>query len=258
MIGGLPSGEYDRDGMKMNARILIVEDEVTIAESLVFNLESEGFSCSHASDGESALRAVREQRPDLIVLDVGLPDRSGFEICREVRLNSAIPILFLTARSEEIDKILGLELGGDDYVAKPFSGREVVSRIRAILRRSQGPARELPSGSRELGEGNQVKRKGAPRDLIVDLPRARIMYLDTPLTLTRYEFKLLATLMERPGWVFSREQLMGIVWESPDMSLERTVDTHIKTIRAKLKRIDPTRDLITTHRGFGYSLREDA
>ncbi len=238
----------------MSARVLIVEDEVTIAESLVFNLESEGFGCFHAPDGESAIRAVSEQSFDFIILDVGLPDRSGFEICREIRLTSGVPILFLTARSEEIDRILGLELGGDDYVTKPFSGREVVSRMRAILRRSQGSGIKSLNGP---SEENQLRRKGSRSDLVVDIARARIVYLGTPLTLTRYEFKLLATLMERPGWVFSREQLMSIVWESPDMSLERTVDTHIKTIRAKLKLIDPTRDLIMTHRGFGYSLRED-
>lgn len=237
----------------MRHRVLIIEDEVTIADSLSFRCQAEGFEVSYCGDAASGFEAFSRLHPHIIVLDVGLPDRSGFDLCREVRAVSEVPILFLTARAEEVDRILGLELGGDDYVTKPFSPREVVSRIRAILRRlapnqvasAQTPRDEVPAPIQ--------RREG----LFLDRSRARILYQGIPLDLTRCEFKLLAALMERPGWVLSRDQLMAIAWESPDMSLERTVDTHIKTLRAKLRRIDPTRELIVTHRGFGYSLRDD-
>jgi len=237
----------------MQQRILIIEDEVTIAESLVYRCRSEAFEVLHCSDAGSGMSALESFLPHLIVLDVGLPDRSGFDLCRDIRTISQVPILFLTARSEEVDRIVGLELGADDYVTKPFSVREVVSRIRAILRRSFGNE----NGKLSTPPHQSISTVDSPSDLLIDRTRARIVYQGVPLELTRYEFKLLAALMERPGWVLSREQLMAIAWESPDMSLERTVDTHIKTVRAKLKRVDPTKDLIITHRGFGYSLRDD-
>ena len=237
----------------MGHRILIIEDEVTIAESLVFRCQSEGFEVTHRGDAGSGFSTIASFNPHLIVLDVGLPDRSGFDLCRDIRAISQVPILFLTARSDEVDRIVGLELGGDDYVTKPFSIREVVSRIRAILRRTSGEETSVAAPNPSQITSRPINHP----ELILDRTRARILYQEVPLELTRCEFKLLAALMERPGWVLSREQLMAIAWESPDMSLERTVDTHIKTVRAKLKRVDPTKDLIITHRGFGYSLRED-
>lgn len=223
--------------------ILIVEDEPSIAEVLVYALNSEGFKTTHHALGRSALAAAQAGDFDFIVLDIGLPDMSGFDFCREIRASTNIPVLFLTARSEEIDRILGLELGADDYVAKPFSPREVVSRIRAILRRTQ------PTNS---------SRPQAATRFVVDAPGMRVRYCGQLLPLTRYEYGLLAALLEHPGRVLSRSQLMDTVWQDAEETLERTVDAHIKTLRGKLKQIDADHEPIETHRGLGYSVRNEA
>jgi two-component system catabolic regulation response regulator CreB len=228
-------------------KILIVEDEASIVDTLRYALSSEGFICVTANTAGEGLAAVKREALALAVLDIGLPDKSGIELCKEIRAFSAIPILFLTARSDEIDRIVGLEVGGDDYVVKPFSPREVAARVKAILRRGapQPAAASAPaSGPSALFE--------------VDEERFQIRFKGTLLDLSRYEYRLLLVLVRRPGRVFSREQLMALAWESPEMSLERTVDTHIKTIRAKLKAVDPADDHIVTHRGLGYSLKEEA
>lgn len=222
-------------------QVLIVEDESSIAETLLFVLEAEGYHCTWCQTGLEAKKAMAEYPPDLIVLDVGLPDQSGFDLCREIRKTNSVPILFVTARNEEIDRILGLELGGDDYVTKPFSPREIVARVKAILRRGKA----VPAQPRST------------KAFTVDHDRMVISFCGTALDLSRYEYRLLMVLLRRPGRVFSREELMNIAWESPEMSLERTVDTHIKTIRSKLKAVKNEKDPIVTHRGFGYSLRED-
>jgi len=175
-----------------------------------------------------------------VVLDIGLPDMNGFDVCRELRRDSDVPVLFLTARTDEIDRIVGLELGADDYVVKPFSPREVAVRVRTILRRvGAGPR------SAALGEGS----------FDIDGERRTIRYLGQPLDLTRYEYDLLSTMVASPGRVFSRAQLMQRVWAHPEHSLERTVDTHIKTLRAKLRAVSGECDPIRTHRGIGYSLQ---
>lgn len=192
--------------------------------------------------GELALRAVQAEDLALVILDIGLPDISGFDVCRELRRHSTVPVIFLTARSEEVDRIVGLELGADDYVAKPFSPREVASRVRAILRRARS-AEPVPTTAAPLF---QVDREGS-----------RIAYAGTWLTLTRYEFLLLAALLERPGRVLSRAHLMERVWSDAEESLERTVDAHVKTLRAKLRAVRDG-DPIETHRGLGYSVRGDA
>lgn len=177
-----------------------------------------------------------------MILDVGLPDISGFELCRQLlALHPALPVLFLTARSEEVDRLLGLEIGADDYVAKPFSPREVCARVRTLLRRVKKfstPSPVIRIGHFELNE-----------------PAAQISWFDTPLALTRYEFLLLKTLLKSPGRVWSRQQLMDSVWEDAQDTYDRTVDTHIKTLRAKLRAINPDLSPINTHRGMGYSLR---
>jgi two-component system catabolic regulation response regulator CreB len=222
--------------------ILIVEDELAIADSIAYALRTDGFVPVHVSLGEAALAAMRDGgagAPALIVLDIGLPDMNGFEVCRRLRQFSDVPVIFLTARSDEIDRIVGLEIGADDYVTKPFSPRELVARIRVVLRRlvpATGVAAPSPAG------------------FTLKPDEARILYLGHPLDLTRYEYHLLKALVERPGHVLSRAQLMDRVWADAPDTLDRTVDAHVKSLRAKLRAIDPAADPIQTHRGMGYSL----
>ncbi|WP_421235441.1 beta-lactam response regulator transcription factor BlrA [Aeromonas enteropelogenes] len=216
--------------------IWLVEDEASIADTLIYALQTDGFEVEWFMLGQQLLTRLAQAQPDFLILDVGLPDISGFELCKQVRARSDVPLMFLTARSEEIDRLIGLEIGADDYVAKPFSPREVCARVRVILRRSQPTA---------------PKQSAA---LTLDEERARIHFHGQPLMLTRYEYLLLKTLMQSPGRVYSRQQLMDLVWQDAEESLDRTVDTHIKTIRAKLREQDPDANLILTHRGLGYSL----
>ena len=223
----------------MPGTILIVEDELAIAESLAYALRTDGFTPLHATLGEEALdimRAPGAATPALVVLDVGLPDTNGFEVCRRLRQFSNVPVIFLTARSDEIDRIVGLEIGADDYVTKPFSPRELVARIRVVLRRLAPP----PPVRSERFEVRALE--------------ARIVYCGQPLELTRYEYLLLKVLVEHPGHVLSRAQLMDRVWAGSPDTLDRTVDAHVKSLRAKLRAVDPGADPIQTHRGLGYSL----
>ncbi|MDQ8020660.1 MAG: two-component system response regulator CreB [Moraxellaceae bacterium] len=228
------------------ARILIVEDEPAIAETLVYALRTEGFVPECVSTGQDALARLQDGGIAVVVLDVGLPDLSGFEVCRRIRATQgwqALQVMFLTARSEEIDRVLGFEIGADDYVAKPFSPREVVARIRVMLRRS---AAAVPAGASSPAHGTG--------GLQLDEAAARISHAGRALALTRYEYLLLAHLLKHPGRVFSRDQLLDAVWGQDSDSSDRTVDTHIKTLRAKLRAAAPEADLIATHRGLGYSL----
>ena len=221
--------------------VLIVEDERAIADTLVYALRTDGFEPVWKTTGREALDALAAQPIALVVLDVGLPDMSGFEVCRELRKRHDTPVIFLTARSAEVDKIVGLELGADDYVAKPFSPREVTARVRAVLRRG-------------LGNGGAARSAGVWAH---DAERCRISYRGKPLDLTRNEYRLLTALVTAPGRVFSRDQLMHAAWDDPGAALDRTVDAHIKLLRAKLRTIAPEADPIVTHRGMGYSLREE-
>ncbi len=221
--------------------ILIVDDEPAIADTLAYALRADGFSVDHCLLGGDALERLAAKQHDLVVLDVGLPDLNGFDVCRALRRHSNIPVLFLTARSDEIDRIVGLELGGDDYVAKPFSPREVVSRIRAILRRLDREPR-VSAVNPEKSPIFQVDRESL-----------RIAYHGQWLNLTRYEYLLLALLLDRPGRILSRQQIMENVWQDGGESLERTVDTHIKTLRGKLRAVAEA-EVIVTHRGLGYSV----
>jgi two-component system catabolic regulation response regulator CreB len=225
--------------------ILIVEDEQAIADSIAYALRTDGFTPLHVTLGEQALDAMRAQpAPLLVVLDVGLPDMSGLEVCRRLRQFSDAPVMFLTARSDEIDRIVGLEIGADDYVTKPFSPRELVARIRVILRRMTPPApREAAVATPALAAAFELR----PLE-------ARILFRAQPLDLTRYEYLLLKTLLEHPAHVLSRAQLMDRVWTDAPDTLERTVDAHVKSLRAKLRLIDAEADPIQTHRGMGYSL----
>lgn len=227
----------------MKPLLWLVEDEPSIADTLVYTLESEGFLVRWFERGEPALQALQQGAPALAILDVGLPDINGFELCRRLLAQAAdLPILFLTARSDELDRLIGLEIGADDYVAKPFSPREVSARVRAILRRLQKQQRLQQPVLYNFGA------------FTLDEEGASISYHQQPLPLTRYEFLLLKTLLLAPGRVFSRQQLMDIVWAQAEESLDRTVDTHIKTLRAKLRVIDAGDPPIHTHRGLGYSV----
>ena len=229
----------------MKPRILIVEDEPGIADTLQYALRTEGFEPAWVATGEAALVQAQAQPPALVILDVGLPDSSGFEVFKRLRvLNADVPVIFLTARSDEIDRVVGLELGADDYVPKPFSPRELVARVRSILRRSARPAAA-------------VAETAPVTPVSVDEGRRQIRFYGRPLELSRYEFGLLKTLASRPGHVFSRDALLARVWDDATESLDRTVDAHVKTLRAKMKLIAPQLEPIRTHRGSGYALAED-
>ncbi|MBP6506539.1 MAG: two-component system response regulator CreB [Opitutaceae bacterium] len=221
--------------------ILVVEDEESIAETIIYALKTEGFEPHWRATGREGLAVLAQQPVALVVLDVGLPDMSGFDVCREIQRTAAVPVIFLTARSSEVDRIVGLELGADDYLAKPFSPRELTARVRAVLRRSNGAAPGVASREAKW---------------VHDAARCRIGYHGKTLELTRNEYRLLAALLASPGRVFSRDQLMTTAWDDPGAALDRTVDAHVKLLRAKLREVAPEDDPITTHRGMGYSLRE--
>jgi two-component system catabolic regulation response regulator CreB len=217
------------------ARILLVEDEGAIAQTVAFALRAEGFEAVHALTGREALRLIAGGTFDLALLDVGLPDIDGYALLRELRRGRDLPAIFLTARQAEAERVLGLELGADDYIAKPFSPRELVARVRAVLRR--GRALQTSSGFEHDAEGHRVFFRGRLLDL------------------TRYEYGVMAALLQRPGAILTRAQLMDRVWSDGSDSTDRTVDTHIKTLRAKLREIDAEADPIRTQRGLGYSLQ---
>lgn len=245
--------------MDERLRILVVEDEPGIADTIVYALKTEGFEPQWCTTGRDGLAALGQRTFALVVLDVGLPDGTGFEVCKQMRTRSAVPVLFLTARNTELDRVLGLELGGDDYLAKPFSPRELTARVKAILRRTNGGGNAATGNGSAKGNGNvgEEKNAGGPAaEFVVDEERCLIRFRGVALELTRNEYRLLKTLVARPGRVFSREQLLQAAWDDPGASLERTVDAHIKTVRAKLRTVAGDDDPIVTHRGLGYSLRE--
>lgn len=237
--------------------ILILEDEPAIADTLLYALATEGFSprwCATATEG---LAALRSQTFALLILDVGLPDANGFELCKQLRASGHdLPIVFLTSRASEIDRIVGLEIGGDDYLVKPFSPRELTARVKVILRRV-APASPAPSAAPAPSPtplANSASASSGP--FAHDELRCRIAYRGHTLDLTRIEYRLLKTFLGQPGRVFNREQLLVSAWDEPEASLDRTVDAHVKTLRAKLRAVAPDQDPIVTHRGLGYSLRE--
>jgi len=226
------------------ARLLLVEDEPAIADTVLYALRGDGHEAVHCLTGREAQARAREAAFDLAILDVGLPDIDGFALCRDLRdlrREPPLPVIFLTAHGAEAERVLGLEMGADDYVTKPFSPRELAARVRAVLRRVAQPASASGQGA-------------APGAFEHDAEGLRVRYLGHALDLTRYEYGLLAALLARPGAVLSRVQLMDRVWgDAPDTS-DRTVDTHVKTLRAKLREVAPDRDPVRTHRGLGYSI----
>jgi two-component system, OmpR family, catabolic regulation response regulator CreB len=224
--------------------ILILEDEPSIAESLIFVLKAEGFTVHWETLANKALAYAQNKIVDLTIMDVGLPDMSGFEACKQLRKFSDVPVIFLTARGDELDRVVGLEIGADDYVVKPFSPREVAARVKAILKRTQAVAK----APEPINRAN---------DFWVDADRKLIHFRQQPLPLTRFEFCLLQTLIEQPGRVFSRDQLLTAVGVSSDAGYDRAIDGHIKTLRAKIRAIAPHADPIKTQRGFGYAYEPD-
>lgn len=231
-------------------RILVVEDESGIADTIRYVLATDGFLPVWCSTAEQALREFAAQAPELAILDVGLPDLNGFELFKQLQAlpgGAHVPMLFLTARSDEIDRVVGLELGADDYIAKPFSPRELVARVRTILRRSVRPP---PAAA-------AAPRAAPAHPFALDEERRQIRYYGRPLELSRYEYGILRLLVQRPGRVFTREELLDKVWDGGSDSFDRTVDAHIKTLRAKLKAIAPDVDPIRTSRGAGYALSEE-
>lgn len=237
-------------------RILVVEDEAGIAETIEYALASDGFEPILCATAQAALQEFARAAPVLAILDVGLPDLSGFELLRRLREQpgaQAVPMLFLSARSDEIDRVAGLEMGADDYIPKPFSPRELVARVRAVLRRSERNTTTTPAAATADATTVAPLRHGA---LECDPERRRIRFHGQVLELSRYEYGLLACLLRRPGRVYTRDELLEQVWDDPAASFDRTVDAHIKTLRAKLRAVHAQADPIRTVRGVGYALQE--
>ncbi len=227
-------------------QILVVDDEQAVREAVDRVLRSEGYETALACDGLDALAAIGAREPDAMVLDVMMPRMDGLEVCRRLRARSSVPIIMLTAKSEEIDKVLGLELGADDYITKPFSVREFRSRIKAVLRRAERPPPEAGDEEQPL-EINGLRIDFAKRAVVVREALVRLTYV---------EFEVLAVLARNPGRVFSRTMLLERVWGDSAYRDPRTVDVHIRHLREKLEQ-DPTHpELIFTVRGVGYRFRE--
>lgn len=223
-------------------KILIAEDDPNTASLVGTYLQKEGFTILHAADGVEAVELAATKEPILVILDLMLPKMDGWDVCRQLRKSSDVPILMLTAREEEIDRIMGLSLGADDYVVKPFSPRELVERVKAILRRTV--SRTEPSGSKE-----QVLRY---QGLILDPLKCQVSLDGHPVNLTTSEFRILQKLMSSPGRVFSREILLGSLYDHEEAVIERVIDVHIGRLRQKIE-VDPAKPrLIETVRGFGY------
>ena len=223
--------------------VLIVEDDLNTANLVKTYLEHEGFACEIAADGEKAVQLARHRRPCIIILDIMLPKLDGWEVCRQVRTFSDVPVLMLTAREEEIDRVTGLALGADDYVIKPFSPRELVARVKAILRRSNP---QVNSQGKKLRSGG----------LEMDLDRHRVSLDGRSIDLTSSEYKLLQALMQAPGRVFSRNELLDAVYHDGEIVIDRVIDVHIGKLRQKIERLPSQPRYIRTVRGFGYAFAD--
>jgi DNA-binding response OmpR family regulator len=232
--------------MPDSSTILLVDDEESVRKVLTFPLERDGFRVVQAGDGEEALQRFGESAPDLVVLDIMLPKLDGLEVCKRLRATSQVPIIMLTARDDELDKVIGLELGADDYITKPFSIREFRSRVRALLRRAKAPAH---------GAGEPDERIEAD-GLVIDVPRRTVEVRGQPVQLTYVEFELLRTLASHPGRVYSRRMLLEALWKSADYRDPRTIDVHVRHLREKLESEPRTPEYILTVRGVGYRFKD--
>jgi DNA-binding response OmpR family regulator len=231
--------------MPDSSTILLVDDEDSVQKLLTYPLERDGFRVVSARDGEEALTRFAEETVDLVVLDIMLPKLDGLEVCKRLRAESSVPIIMLTARDDEFDTVLGLELGADDYITKPFSIREFRSRVRALLRRAGAPRRDTPAAE-PLVAGN----------LSLDADRREAKLDGRGLELTYVEFELLKTLVAQPGKVFSRRSLLQAIWGDSAYREPRTIDVHVRHLREKIEEDPSDPELILTVRGAGYRLRE--
>jgi DNA-binding response OmpR family regulator len=225
-------------------KVLVVEDDPRISDVLEYALKAEGYEVATAQRGREAIDIARRSPPTLIVLDVGLPDIDGFEVCRSVRTFSDVPVIFLTSRSDEIDRVVGLEIGGDDYVVKPFSPRELLARIKAIRRRNDRVNVQPPA--------NPSKGELSYGPLTIDPEKFRVQCQGREIILTAQEFKLLELLVSQPGRVFTRAQVLNRAWGDGGLVTDRTIDVHVKSLRKKFGKFE----FIETVRGIGYRARE--
>lgn len=230
-------------------KILVIEDEPAIADTIIYALKTEGFETLWSTTAMMGFDMFKVENPELIILDIGLPDLNGYELCKEIRKSSLVPVIFLTARANEIDRVVGLEIGGDDYVVKPFSPRELTARVKAVLRR-------ISAVNLLTNQSIQGVLPQSSQMFVVDEIKMIICYFGKPLELSRNELNLLLMLIKHPGRVYSRDELMKLVWDEPGFALDRTVDAHIKNIRNKLRLIRPDIEPIETRRGFGYCMKE--
>jgi DNA-binding response OmpR family regulator len=228
----------------MTHRILVVDDEPAVTDLLAYNLRKAHYEVLTAADGRTALRLAGESKPDLILLDLMIPEVDGLDVCRELRKSSGVPIIMITARGEEVDRVVGLEIGADDYVTKPFSVRELMARIKAVLRRAQNDNSEQEPSTVLRGPGN----------LLMDVERRALMVADMPIELTRLEFDLLQRLLINRGRVLTRERLLEQAWGYDYIGDTRAVDSAIKRLRAKLRQAAPEADCIESVRGLGYRI----
>jgi two-component system OmpR family response regulator len=241
------------------ATILVVDDEKTLRDMLDYNLRREGYRVLTASEGNEAIRLAQTQHPDLIILDIMLPGMSGYDVTRAVRKESAVPILMLSAREGEIDKVLGLELGADDYLTKPFSLRELLARVHAMLRRSEMLQAQQPGQlSQNIGPSTQSPNVLAVGDITINLDRRNVTLADNEIDLKPKEFDLLAFLASHPGRVFSRDALLDQVWGYDFVGGTRTVDVHMRWLRTKLERDPANPEVLRTVHGVGYKLEKPA
>jgi DNA-binding response OmpR family regulator len=226
--------------------ILLVDDEDSVRKVLAFPLERDGYTVVQAADGQEALERFAAQPVDLVVLDIMLPRLDGLEVCKRLRATSQVPIIMLTARDDELDKVIGLELGADDYITKPFSIREFRSRVRALLRRARTTQAPGPT------DEERIEHDG----LVIDVPRRVVEVRGKPVQLTYVEFELLRTLAQHPGRVFSRRMLLEALWKSADYRDPRTIDVHVRHLREKLEQEPREPEYILTVRGVGYRFRD--
>jgi DNA-binding response OmpR family regulator len=234
----------------MSDKVLVVEDDLTLRETLEYNLVRQGYEVHTAADGQTALDIARQEQPDLLVLDVMLPGLDGFEVCRILRQEMSVPILMLTARDEEVDKVVGLEIGADDYMTKPFSMRELLARVKAQLRRVRLTREEAMATGGDVVEGEKV----TVGDLTIDLARHEVLRGEEPLSLKPKEYELLVFLVRNRGLVLSRDLILERVWGWDYGGGSRTVDVHVRWLREKIE-VDPSNPTrIVTVRGVGYRL----
>ena len=229
----------------MSHRILVVDDESAVTDLLAYNLRKAHYDVLTAADGRTALHLAKESKPDLILLDLMIPEVDGLDVCRELRRTSSVPIIMITARGEEIDRVVGLEIGADDYVTKPFSVRELMARVKAVLRRAQNDG----------GEKEPFTTLHGPGKLVMDVERRAVTVADTSIELTRLEFDLLHRLLINTGRVLTRERLLEQAWGYAYVGDTRAVDSAIKRLRAKLREASPDADCIESVRGLGYRIR---